>query len=111
VTRDEAIARARQHAALRGWHFPDPVRARRERTFIASGRLRWVVIANATGPGERPRVIIDERTERVEGARLVSVGLAPDPATPAPPESSPRATATQQPTSSKADASCGRSEA
>jgi hypothetical protein len=107
VTRDEAIARARQYAALRGWHFPDPVRARRERTFIASGRLRWVVIANATGPGERPRVVIDERTERVEGARLVSVGPAPDPA----PESATRPRATQRPTSSKAEASCGRSEA
>jgi hypothetical protein len=110
VTRDEAIARARQYATLRGWHFPDPVRARRERTFIASGRLRWVVVANATGPGERPRVVIDERTERVEGARLVSVGPAPDPAPPAAPESATRPRATPRPTSSKAEASCGRSE-
>ena len=76
MTREAAIACARQHAIERGWRWDEPVRAQRERAFVTSGRVRWVVVSNARGEGERARVVIDDRTGKIDGARLVIVGPA-----------------------------------
>lgn len=65
MTRDEAIARARELAKARGWTWLEPVAATRARHWLL-GRRRWTVRSNANSRGCSVRVVFDDATGKIE---------------------------------------------
>jgi len=62
MTRDEAIARAKDYALERGWPWRDPVEAWRSRRWLLVGPHEWTVISNADKRGGGARIVLDAKT-------------------------------------------------
>lgn len=71
ITRDEAIAIARQAAVDRGWRWEEPVSAERGRTWLLFGRHKWEVRTNTQRRGANARFVIDA----IDGHLLQAVWL------------------------------------
>jgi hypothetical protein len=72
VTADEVQAVARAAAIAEGWPWEEPVRVRRQRSWLFFGRARWEVWTNADSMGSNVRVVIDETTGEIQEKHFLS---------------------------------------
>ena len=64
MTKQEAIARAKQFALAQGWAWVEPVRAEFRRQWFGKGG-KWEVYSHASGLGAMARVVLDAETGEV----------------------------------------------
>ena len=67
MTCEEAVGRAKEIAAAKGWTWLEPSTATRARAWFL-GRARWTVVSNAESRGSSARVVVDDATGAVLAA-------------------------------------------
>jgi hypothetical protein len=71
VTADEALDLARTVAAAEGWAWQEPVRVRRQKSWIFFGPASWEVWTNAGSLGCNVRIVIDDGSRQVVVKRFL----------------------------------------